>query len=356
MSMRYVVLGQSGLKVSELCMGTMTFGERSGWGAPLHECRRILEAFRARGGNFIDTANRYTEGESEKIVGELIKGARDYWVVATKFTLSDRDENPNSSGNGRKNMVQSVEQSLRRLGTDYIDLYWIHAWDWTTPIEELMRGLDDLVRTGKVLHVGISDAPAWIVSHANAVAALRGLSRLVAIQIEYSLIERTVERELVPMANYYGLGVLAWAPLGGGVLTGKYTREGQHETQRELFNKMLGKLSEDALKVARAVDGVADELGKTSTQVALAWLRSRQGQVIPILGSRKLEQVEDCLDCLDVALPLEALGQLDEASRIPLGFPHDVLALPAINEMVYGQTRDRLVMSNPVLKLAGRER
>lgn len=355
MSMRYVVLGQSGLKVSELCLGAMTFGERPGWGAPLDECRRILDAFRARGGNFIDTANRYTEGESEKTVGELIKGARDYWVVATKFTLSARDDNPNSCGNGRKNMVQSVEQSLRRLGTDYIDLYWVHAWDWTTPVEELMRGLDDLVRAGKVLHVGISDAPAWIVSHANAVAALRGLSRLCAIQIEYSLLERTVERELVPMANYYGLGVLAWSPLAGGVLTGKYTREGQRETQREMFNQASGRLSEGALKVARAVDGVAAELGKSSTQVALSWLRARRGQVIPILGSRKLEQVEDCLGCLDVTLPPEALSRLDAASGIQLGFPYDFLGSPFITQMVYGPTGDRLERSNPVLKLAGRE-
>jgi aryl-alcohol dehydrogenase-like predicted oxidoreductase len=350
--MRYLLLGQSGLKVSELCLGAMTFGERPGWGAPLEECHRMADAFRARGGNFIDTAISY--GDSEKVVAEIIKNDRDYWVVATKFTLSTRDENPNASGNGRKNMVQSVEASLRRLGTGHIDLLWVHAWDWTTPIEELMRGLDDLVRAGKVLYVGISDAPAWIVSNANAIAALRGLSRFTAIQIEYSLLERTVERELLPMANYFGLGVLAWSPLAGGVLSGKYTRGGDRDTQREMFNKGSGRLDERSLGVARAVDAVADELGKTSAEVALAWTRSRKGQVIPILGARKIGQIEECLGCLDVTLPPEALAKLDEASRIALGFPHDFLATPFVSRLVYGPTGAQLEVKNPVKEVTGR--
>ena len=229
--MRYKLLGNSGLRVSELCLGTMTFGEDWGWGASKEDSRALFDAYREAGGNFIDTANFYTGGTSERFVGEFIASERDRFVVATKYTLTMRPGDPNASGNHRKNMIQSVEASLRRLGTDYIDLYWLHAWDYLTPVEEVMRGLDDLVRAGKVLYVGVSDTPAWIVSQANTLAALRGWTPFVGLQIEYSLIERTVERELLPMAEAFGLTILAWSPLGSGVLTGKYLHPTPGETR-----------------------------------------------------------------------------------------------------------------------------
>ncbi len=333
-SMQYRLLGNSGLKVSELCLGAMTLGENPGWGAGADESRRIADAFRERGGNFIDTANKYGAGSSEKIVGEIVRSERDSWVVATKFSLSMKDDDPSYSGNSRKNLMQSAENSLRRLGTDYIDLLWVHAWDWTTPVDELMRGLDDLVRSGKVLYVGISDAPAWIVSKANTMAELRGWSRFIGLQIEYSLVERTVERELIPMAYYNNLGVLAWAPMAGGILTGKYTRGIQKDTQREAFNQ--DRLDERCLSIARAVDETADSIGATSAQVAIRWLLHRAGQIVPIIGSRKVEQIRDCLGVLDMDLSAETLAKLDEISKIQLGFPYDFLARPFINQMLYG--------------------
>lgn len=339
--MRYRILGKSGLRVSELCLGTMTFGEDWGFGTGLDECKRMFSAFAERGGNFIDTANKYTEGSAERFVGELIAGQRERFVVATKYTLNTAQRDPNAAGNHRKNMVQSVEASLRRLGTDYIDLYWVHAWDGTLHEEVLMRALDDLVRAGKVLHVGISDAPAWVVSRANTFAELRGWSPFVGLQIEYSLIERTVERELVPMADALDVGVLAWAPIGGGVLTGKYTRAAPQDTLRAQAN--AERLSARNVTIARAVDAIADELGRTSTQVALNWVRQRRGNVIPIVGARKASQLEDSLGCLDFELGAEHLARLDEVSAVALGFPHDFLARPRIQDIVLGDLRDRLV-------------
>nr|HMQ54595.1 aldo/keto reductase [Anaerolineae bacterium] len=222
--MRYKLLGRSGLRVSELALGTMTFGEEWGWGASKEESKKIFDAYAEAGGNFVDTANRYTEGTSEKFVGDFIAADREHFVVATKYTLFMRRDDPNFSGNHRKNMVQALEASLKRLKTDYVDLYWVHAWDYTTPVEEVMRGLDDLVRSGKVLYIGISDTPAWIVSQANTMADLRGWSRFVGLQLRYSLIDRTVERELLPMARALDLGVTPWSVLGSGVLTGKYNQ------------------------------------------------------------------------------------------------------------------------------------
>lgn len=339
--MRYRLLGKTGLRVSELSLGTMTFGEDWGFGASADECRRMFAAYAERGGNFIDTANKYTEGNAERIVGELVGGERDRFVIATKYTLSMRPGDPNASGNQRKSMVQAVEASLRRLGTDYIDLYWVHAWDFTTPEEEVMRALDDLVRAGKVLHVGVSDAPAWVVAKSNAIAELRGWTRFAGLQIEYSLIQRTVERELVPMARAHGLSVLAWAPIGGGVLTGKYTRDPDRvDTSRAQSNAQ--RLTEKNLEIARAVDAIADELGKTSTQVAINWARAQPG-VIPIIGSRKASQIEDSLGCLDFELSEAHLSRLDEVSRIELGFPHDFLGQDYIQDIVYGDQRARIL-------------
>ena len=340
--MRYKLLGQSGLRVSEICLGTMSFGEKWGFGADEAESRRIVAAFAEAGGNFIDTANKYHEGHSEEIVGRVVGADRDRWVVATKFTLSMRPGDPNASGNSRKNMRQSLETSLRRLGTDHIDLLWVHAWDFTTPVEEVMRGLDDLVRAGKVLHVGISDAPAWVVSQANTLAALRGWTPFVGLQVPYSLLERTIERELLPMAESLGITVTAWAPVAGGVLTGKYTRgSGPPEDSRRVASNE-NRLTERNLGIARLVDGIADELGWTSGQVAMAWVRQRSENVLPIVGARKTEQVVDLLGCVGRELEAANVARLNEASRIELGFPHDFLAQPFIRGIVYGDTEARI--------------
>ena len=232
--MRYRLLGKSGLRVSELCLGTITFGEEMGWGAPKEESRKVYDAFLEAGGNFIDTANVYTNGTSETFLGEFIKGHRERLVLATKYSLSPPRNDPNAAGNHRRNMMQAVEASLRRLQTDYIDLYWLHIWDQLTPVEEVMRAFDDLVRQGKILYAGVSDMPAWIVAKANTLADLRDWTPFVGLQIECSLIERTPERELLPMASSLGLGVTAWSPLAGGVLTGKYvgTKQGEPGAKR----------------------------------------------------------------------------------------------------------------------------
>lgn len=335
--MRYRLLGRSGLRVSELALGTMTFGEDWGWGASPDDARKQYDTFRAAGGNFVDTANNYTNGSSEKIVGELVRPEREAIVLATKYTLAWRAGDPNGAGNHRKNMVQSVEASLKRLGTDYIDLLWVHAWDGTTPPSDVMRALDDLVRSGKVLHIGVSDTPAWIVAHANTLAEARGLSPFVALQIEHSLIQRTVERELLPMARAFGMPVCAWGVIGGGVLTGKYTRGGTPDRKRDPG----ARLSERNLGIARAVDEVADELGVTSTAVAVAWSR-QQGGVIPLLGARTAEQLAGSIAALEVTLPQPALEKLDTASKIELGFPHDFVKNDYIRKIVWSDQVDRI--------------
>lgn len=334
--MRYKLLGPSGLRVSEICLGTMSFGDAWGFGADEKESHRILASYAELGGNFIDLANKYHEGQSEEIVGSFLGSERDRWVVASKYTLAMRSGDPNAAGNSRKNMRQSVEASLRRLRTDYIDVLWVHAWDYVTPVEEVMRGLDDLVRAGKVNYVGLSDAPAWIASQANTVATLRGWSPFVALQIEYSLIERTGERELLPVAEAFGLSVTAWAPMAAGVLTGKYTRgssETPEDSKRAAGNQ--SRLTERNIEIARELDRVADELGKTSAQVATAWVRQRGERMIPIVGIRKLDQLQDVLGALEVELSAEQLSRLDEVSEIELGFPYNLLMGPQ-GQMVYG--------------------
>lgn len=338
--MRYKQFGGSGLRVSEMCLGTMSFGDRWGFGADEKVSGEIIAAFADAGGNFIDTANKYHEGHSEEIVGAHIKAARDRWVLSTKYTLAMRAGDPNGAGNSRKNMVQSVEASLRRLGTDYIDIFWVHAWDYTTPAAEVMRGLDDLVRAGKILYAGVSDAPAWVVSGANTMAELRGWSRFLGLQVQYSLIERTAERELLPMAAAFGMSTTAWAPLGGGVLTGKYTRDGGAESKRAAMNQ--DRLTETNLAIAREVDSVAAAVDRSQAQVAVSWVRQRDPSIIPIAGARTVEQIRDVLGALDLELESEHMARLDEVSRIELGFPHDFLSLPSIRQIVYGDVEDRI--------------
>ena len=354
--MKYRLLGNSGLRVSEAALGAMTFGEEWGWGSPKDEARKVYDAFREAGGNFIDTANLYTNGTSESFLGEFMKDHRQSVVLATKYSLANPGTDPNAAGNQRKNMMQAVEASLKRLQTDYIDLYWVHLWDQITPVEEVMRGLDDLIRQGKVLYVGISDAPAWWIAQANTLAQLRGWSPFVGLQIEYSLIERTVERELVPMARALNLGLTAWSPLANGILTGKYHGHGSSEPGRMNNDMMKGFMPErqQTDRIVAAVKTVSDKVGRSMAQVALAWLRYRPVPVIPIIGARKLSQLQDNLASFDLTLSADLLKTLDDASRIELGFPYNLYEKEMVRAIRYGGTRDSLLVeqSAPAYALA----
>jgi aryl-alcohol dehydrogenase-like predicted oxidoreductase len=340
--MRYQLLGPSGLRVSELCLGTMSFGDAWGFGADEKHSHQILDAFAEAGGNFIDTANVYHEGQSEEILGRFLGPDRDRFVVGTKYTLAMGSGDPNAAGNSRKNLRASVEASLRRLRTDYLDLLWVHAWDYTTPVAEVMRGLDDLVSAGKVIAVALSDAPAWVASQANTLAGFHGWSPLVALQAEYSLLERTAERELLPVAEAFGLTMTAWAPLGAGILTGKYTADtlpSPEDSRRAAANQ--ARLTDRNLRIARAVDRVAGQLGATSAQVAIAWVRQRSPQLIPIIGIRTLDQLHDVLGSLQVELSAEHRGHLDQASAIELGFPYELLCGPQ-GQLVYSDLEPQI--------------
>jgi aryl-alcohol dehydrogenase-like predicted oxidoreductase len=344
--MKYRLLGKSGLRVSEAALGTMTFGDDWGWGSPKDEAQKIYETYREAGGNFIDTANFYTNGTSERFVGEFIHGHRETVVLATKYSMGAPGSDPNAAGNHRKNMMQAVEASLKRLQTDYIDLYWVHIWDGITPVEEVMRGLDDIVRQGKVLYVGISDAPAWWIAQANTLAELRGWTQFVGLQIEYSLMERTVERELIPMAKALNLGVLAWSPLAGGVLTGKYHGEDKADGGRMTNEELKAFLPEEqrAAPIISAVKSVAEQSSRSMAQVALAWLRHQAVPVIPIIGARKVSQLQDNLASLDLELSAEQLKSLDGASRIELGFPQSIYEKESVRAVRYGGVWDRLLV------------
>ncbi|WP_405161785.1 aldo/keto reductase [Nocardia sp. NBC_01499] len=342
----YRLLGRSGLRVSPLSLGTMTFGADWGWGADKDEARKIFDTYLDRGGNFIDTASQYTNGTSEQLLGEFTADNRESLVLATKYTMLRRQGDPNSGGNNRKSMFASVEASLRKLNTDYIDLLYLHVWDFMTPVDEILRGMDDLVRSGKVLYVGISDAPAWQVSRMQTIADLRGWSPLVALQIEYSLIQRTVERDLIPMAREMGLGVIPWSPLGSGVLTGKYTRDDlDHEADsspegtRKNVAAAQGSLTENSLAIADVVKEVAGEIGKTPAQVALAWTLRNPGVTSPIIGARTTNQLEDNLGALEVEFDTAQLARLERASAIELGFPHDMLAAPMTQGVISGDLK-----------------
>jgi aryl-alcohol dehydrogenase-like predicted oxidoreductase len=340
----YRLLGRSGLRVSPLALGTMTFGTDWGWGSDPDESRRVLDTYLDRGGNFVDTANIYTAGSSERLLGEFLSDRRERVVLATKYTGATREGDPNSGGNHRKSMVRAVEDSLRRLRTDYVDLLYLHVWDGTTPVEEVLRGLDDLVRAGKVVYAGISDTPAWQISRMQTIADLRGWTPLVALQIEYSLIERTVERELIPMAQELGLGVIPWSPLGSGVLTGKYSRadlaaESQPAEPRGTRKDVAlaaGSLTERTLGIAEVVTKVAAELGVTPARAAIAWTLRNPAVTAPILGARTLAQLEDNLGALDVVFDDSQLAALEEASAIELGFPHEMIARPMTRTVMLG--------------------
>src|SRR5229473_621812 len=345
-TMNFRLLGNSGLRVSEAALGAMTFGDEWGWGSPKDEAQKVYETYREAGGNFLDTANFYTNGTSERFVGEFIQGHRESVVLATKYSNAAPGNDPNAAGNHRKSMMHAVEGSLKRLQTDYIDLYWVHIWDEITPVEEVMRGLDDLVHQGKVLYVGISDAPAWWIAQANTLAELRGWTQFVGLQIEYSLIERTVERELIRMAKALNLGVLAWSPLARGVLSGKYHGEGKADGGRMSHDGMKDFLPEEqrAAPIISAVKSVSEQTGRSMAQVALAWLRHQTVPVIPIIGARKVSQLQDNLASLDLELSAEQLKSLDGASRIEPGFPQSIYDREMVRAIRYGGTWDRLLL------------
>jgi aryl-alcohol dehydrogenase-like predicted oxidoreductase len=331
--MRYRLLGRSGLRVSELGLGTMTFGTDWGWGADLTECSRIVETFAAAGGNLIDTASNYTDGSSERIVGELTEADRDRWVIATKYTLTLDRADPNAGGNHRKSLVRALERSLRSLRTDHVDVLWMHMRDATTPIEEVVRALDDQVRLGKVLYVGISDSPAWVAARANAIAELRGWTPFVGLQLPYSLASRDPERELLPMAAELGLTVTPWGVLGAGLLTG---RSPQTLRWPEEPNERTG-------AVADALAAVAEDAGCTPAQAAIAWLLRRSGpEIVPIVGVRSAGQLEENLGALDVELTADHRAQLDAIAPPALGFPRSFLESSGVRELIYGDTWDLL--------------
>ncbi|MBB2497336.1 aldo/keto reductase [Aquipseudomonas ullengensis] len=323
--MRYRLLGKSGLRVSELCLGTMTFGN-AGWGSDESEARSIYAGYRDAGGNFFDTANEiYAQGRSEEVLGRLIAGHRDELVVASKYSLAlPGTRDPNWAGNHRKSLRRSVEASLRRLDTDYLDMLWVHAWDTVTPVEETMRALDDLVRQGKVLYLGISNAPAWVVAKCNMQAQAMGQTAFVALQVEYNLIERSIEQELLPMARDFGMSIAAWSPLAGGLLSGKYGNPQRQADGQRLDSAGLGGVDEHGLKVAQAVMDVASRLGHSPSQVALNWLRACPG-VIPLIGARTRAQLDDNLGCLSFELDEASLAELARVSESELRYPQRYL-------------------------------
>lgn len=340
--MRYRLLGRSGLRVSELCLGTATFGA-----VGRAESARIFEAFTEAGGNFIDTSNRYGRSASEEYVGEIAASDREWFVLATKYTLSTRGEDPNASGNHRKSLVQALEASLKRLRTDYVDLYLVHAWDFTIPVEELMRALDDAVRAGKVLHVGISNAPAWVISRANTLAELRGWTPFVNLQVEYSLIQREPERELLPMARDLGVGVTAYSPLGAGWLAGERGADPNERPPEgaSRLSRVGTEANERNSRIATEVHRLAEEVNRPASHVALAWIRQRGDGIVPIVGAQNARQLRENLACLDLRLSEEQLQRLDQISKIEPSYPHDLLAREDTRERVYGGVRDRLDLS-----------
>ena len=339
--MNYRLFGRSGLRVSELALGTMTFGTDWGWGADRDECGKMFDAFAEAGGNFVDTANNYTNGTSERIVGELVAADRDHFVVATKYSLSTRPDDPNAGGNHRKNLVRALEASLERLATDHVDLLWVHMWDGMTPVEEVARALDDLVRAGKVLYVGASDTPAWAVARAVTLAELRGWAAFCGLQLPWSLADRSVERELLPLAAALDLAVTPWGVLESGELTGKYLAPDGRPTRSRPEH-----VSPRVNQLAGEVVAVAAELGRPPAQVAIGWVRQQEPgwgtPVIPIVGARSAAQLADNLGCLDLELSAGQLARLEAASAFQRGFPRSFLESDHVRGLVFGTTFERI--------------
>lgn len=332
---KYITLGKSGLRVSPLALGTMTFGEDLGWGSSVEESTKIMDRYIELGGNFLDTANFYTKSHSEKIIGDHVgrhKSRRDRLVIATKFSGNLYPGDPNGGGSSRKTIIEQAENSLRRLQTDYIDLYWLHNWDIHTPIEETMRALDDLVRDGKVRYIGVSDTPAWKIAQANVISHFRGWSAFIGMQMEYSLLERSIEQELVPLALEFDIGVTLWSPLKSGVLSGKYTRQnaGQQTADRAAF--IDGIWTEKTYSIIDELQAIAKKHDSTPARVALAWVRAQPGVTSTIIGARRMSQLEDNIKSLDINLTVDDLNRLDALTKPVFGFPQNMQPMfPAIH-------------------------
>ena len=341
----YTTLGRSGLRVSPLCLGTMTFGTEWGWGANEDVARSMFDRYIEAGGNFVDTADGYTGGKSEEMVGKFIseRALRDKVVLATKFTFSADPSNPNAGGNGRKNIYRALEGSLRRLQADYVDLYWLHAWDMVTPVEEVISTLNDFVRQGKIRHYGFSDTPAWYVARARTLAEKGGEEPLIALQLEYSLVERNIEREHIPAAQELGLGLCPWSPLANGFLTGKYRRagndgtgDGRLEKVKESGNPALKKFNEQNWRILDVLLDVSRRIGRPAAQVALNWVATQPGVTSTILGASKLSQLEDNLGSIEFSIPADLLARLSEVSVPPSIHPY-VFFEPFIQCMIQGE-------------------
>jgi aryl-alcohol dehydrogenase-like predicted oxidoreductase len=343
----YVTLGRSGLCVSPLCLGTMTFGTAWGWGADETASREIFGRYIDAGGNFVDTANRYTNGASEEMLGKFIgeSSLRDRVVLATKFTLNTDPDNPNAGGNGRKNIFCSLDGSLRRLKTDYVDLYWLHAWDTRTPVEEVLSTLQSLVHAGKIRYYGFSDTPAWYIARAYTLAEKEGLEGPIALQLEYSLVERSIEREHVPAAQEFGLGICPWSPLAGGFLSGKYRPEGDRGRGEGRLTAPTGtvfeRFTERNWPILESVREVARQIGKTPSQVALNWAATQPGMTATILGATRIAQLEENLRSVEFAIPPELRKRLEDVSALEPAHPYVFFSSPRIRGMINGNASVR---------------
>lgn len=343
----YITLGRSGLRVSPLCLGTMTFGTGRGWGAPEDEARAMFTRFIEAGGNFFDTADAYTDGDSETMLGKFVKdvGNRDHVVISTKYSITTSQTNPNGGGNGRKHLYSALEGSLRRLQTDHIDVYWMHAWDTITPIEEVLGTMNDLVREGKILHYGLSDVPAWYAARLATLAEKEGKERPVALQLEYSLLERNIEREHLPAAAEMGWGLCSWSPLGGGMLTGKYLNDEPKDGRLTITkgNPFLGAMNPRAPEIVKELVEVAGIMGKTPAEVALAWVASRAGVTSVVIGATSLKQLDSNLGALAVSIPPELQERLDEVTAPAVFHPYDFYTMPRSIMLTGGMSIKRSV-------------
>lgn len=336
----YITLGRSGLRISPLCLGTLTFGTESGWGMDKKQASQFFDHYRGLGGNFIDTANNYARGASETILGELLheSGSRDEMVIATKFTRSIREGDPNAAGNGRKTITQSLEQSLRRLKTEYIDIYWMHNWDGITPVEEVIDSADNLIREGKIRYFGLSDVPAWYAARAQSIAEFGGHPRIIALQLEYSLIERSIEREHLPAMQELGLGLCAWSPLGFGFLSGKYQREsgiGKATGRMSMLSPEYKKDTERNWDILDEVQAIAETLGRPPAQIALNWIAHQPGCTAPIVGARNVDQLKENLGAIDFTIPDELMARLDAVSAPEPAHPYYIFT-PPVSDMLNG--------------------
>lgn len=335
--MKYKLLGKTGIKVSELCLGTMTFGTDWNFGSDKEESKRIYDAFANAGGNFFDTANIYTKGTSETYLGEFISSERENMVIASKYSLTE-SESMNQAGNSRKNMIQSIEGSLKRLNTDYIDLYYVHAWDFLVAPEELMRNLEYLLASGKILSIGISDAPAWITAKCNSISELRGWNQFAAYQVEYCLTERTADREIIPLSENDDMLFCGFGPLAAGLLSGKYLSE--QDEPRRMTKGISARLSEHNLAISKKLVEFSESTGYTPSQIAIRWAMQMVKKSSPIFGARSLKQCLENLKVLDFELSNDHMASLEEISKIPPNNPNDFLKLPRVQEILYGGNLD----------------